>query len=588
MLISGESMKKLFLLLYLFMILISCTDDTHNTFELSEKEKAWLNDNPVIYHVPDLAFAPYEYIDDYDMMKGLVADYLKILEEILEIRFEIVSTTSWTEALNFAKENSNHTLFMSKTEEREKNFVFTEPFIFAPNVMVINDQNHKEIDKDSMSKYTFGLIKNYAASEYFRLVYPDASYIEYDEINEALIALKAGKTDVFVGDLAQTSYYLNLNKLDHLIVYESIEFDYKFRFAVNKDSEIFIGILDKALSSITLEEHANIKEKWFQAEYKDWLNRDRIKFIYISSITIFGIAAFMFIVIILLRRIVKTRTLELKIINEELEKRVEDRTEALEKSINDLVNTQDKLIQSEMYASLGKLVSGVAHQLGSPLGTSITNIGFGKKKLENLIYQYEQEQLSKSLLEETVYELVTLLQQSEDNLKSIGSKLSQFKKLESTLITDEKEKIQLSAAVSKSVQQMQAQNLIPDTYSVEIDIDESIYIICANLWIDTIVNNLIINAIEHSNIPSDTIKIIAYQNEMIHLIFEDHGKGITTINEEKIFEPFFKHDSLNEHTGLGLSIVRNIAVNKLHGSIEIKSEPYEQTQLIIKIPKKDA
>ncbi len=581
-------MKKIFLLLCLFMILISCTDDTHQTFELSEDEKAWLSDNRVIYHVPDLAFAPYEYIDDYDMMKGLVADYLKLLEEILDINFEIINTASWTEALNFAKDNSNHTLFMSKTEAREKNFVFTEPFIFAPNVMVINDQNHKDIDKENMSQYTFGLIKNYAASEYFRLVYPDASYLEYDEINEALIALKAGKIDVFVGDLAQTSYYINLNKLDHLIVYESIEFDYKFRFAVNKDSEIFIGILDKALGSITLEEHANIKEKWFQAEYKDWLNRDRIKFIYIGSITILGIAAFMFIAIILLRRIVKTRTLELKLINEELEKRVEERTEALEKSIHDLVNTQDKLIQAEMYASLGKLVSGVAHQLGSPLGTSITNIGFGKKKLENLIYQYEQEKLSKSLLEETVYELVTLLQQSESNLKSIGSKLSQFKKLESTLITDEKENIQLSAAVSKSVQQMQVQNLIPDTFLITVDVDESIYLICADLWIDTIVNNLILNAIEHSNIPSDTIRIIAYQDKMIHLIFEDHGKGITNINEKKIFEPFFKHDSLNEHTGLGLSIVRNIAVNKLHGSIEIKSKPYVQTQLIIKIPKKDA
>ncbi|MCH4886964.1 transporter substrate-binding domain-containing protein [Acidaminobacter sp. JC074] len=578
-------MKKLFVIVCVLMLLISCNNSTQETFELTEEEKAWLQDNPVIYHVPDPAFAPYEYIDDYDLMKGVVKDYLDLIEETLSIRFEVVNTQTWTQALETAKLNENHMLFMTKTEQREKDFVFTEPFVYAPNVMVINNQNHTEIDKENISNYMFGLITNYAASEYFKIVYPDANYLEFETINEALFALKSGQIDVFVGDLAQTSYYISLNKLDHLIVYESIEFDYKFRFAVNKDSIMFVQILDKAISNITLEEHANIKEKWFQAEYKDWLNRDRIQIIYIASIAIFSIAGFMVIIIILLRRIVKARTEELKKVNEELEQRVQDRTKALEKSLKDLVDTQDKLVQSEMYASLGKLVSGVAHQLGSPLGTSITNIGFSKKKVENLIYKYENRQLSKSLLEETSSDLMTLLNQSEDNLRLIGSKLSQFKKLESTLMTNETDDIQLLAAVNKSVKQMEVQNLIPDAYKIEVAIDASIYLNCAGLWIDTVINSLILNAIEHGHIQTDTIKVIGFESDSIHLIIEDHGRGIEVKHQARIFEPFFKHDSMSEHTGLGLSIVRNIAINKLKGTIQLKSESYKKTQFIIKIPR---
>lgn len=59
---------------------------------------------------------------------------------------------------------------------------------------------------------------------------------------------------------------------------------------------------------------------------------------------------------------------KLRELNEHLERRVTERTQALEEALADLKSTQIQLVQSEKMASLGQLIAGIAHEINTPVG----------------------------------------------------------------------------------------------------------------------------------------------------------------------------------------------------------------------------
>ena len=103
-----------------------------------------------------------------------------------------------------------------------------------------------------------------------------------------------------------------------------------------------------------------------------------------------------------------------------------------------------------------------------------------------------------------------------------------------------------------------------------------------------VVTNLIGNAVAHGfdgrSHGKMRLKTQRAEDETVGLSFEDDGIGITDADLKKVFDPFFTTKLGQGGSGLGMSIVYNLVVDILGGSISITSEIGQGTRITMTFP----
>nr|WP_281355214.1 ATP-binding protein [Anaerotalea alkaliphila] len=104
-----------------------------------------------------------------------------------------------------------------------------------------------------------------------------------------------------------------------------------------------------------------------------------------------------------------------------------------------------------------------------------------------------------------------------------------------------------------------------------------------------IFTNLVMNSLRHGFADKNAGKILlkAHMDEagkVLTLEYTDDGCGIEAENLARIYEPFFTTNRLGGNSGLGMSIVYNIVVHKLHGQIRSESRVGEGVRFTMTIP----
>ncbi|MGI9519334.1 MAG: transporter substrate-binding domain-containing protein, partial [Pirellulaceae bacterium] len=70
---------------------------------MTSQERAWLDAHPVIRLAPDPNYAPTEFLDENGNYVGITADFVALIEERLDIKFEIIRTGEWDENIAMMK-----------------------------------------------------------------------------------------------------------------------------------------------------------------------------------------------------------------------------------------------------------------------------------------------------------------------------------------------------------------------------------------------------------------------------------------------------------------------------------------------------
>jgi signal transduction histidine kinase len=242
--------------------------------------------------------------------------------------------------------------------------------------------------------------------------------------------------------------------------------------------------------------------------------------------------------------------------------------ESLEKSMELLKEKQAQLVESEKRASLGLLVSGVAHELNNPLN----NISLISERMAE-----EREDLGK----EEVKGLNHILWQCE-RAKHIVDSLLDFARARKSTIMEKQDIVRL---VTGSINLVGNQLKINDI-DLEKDIpDEPVYINGNRSKLEQILVSIFTNAIQAmKNNGILTISLVTdSEDNTVSIHISDTGPGIREEDMKNIFEPFFTTKPVGEGTGLGLSVCRSL-VQEHMGKIEVESHPGEGTMFTITLP----
>ncbi|SMF14254.1 PAS domain S-box protein [Desulfovibrio gilichinskyi] len=280
-------------------------------------------------------------------------------------------------------------------------------------------------------------------------------------------------------------------------------------------------------------------------------------------------------------------------INRELVDRVSMRTVELEnantalmKSMDELRQTQNKLVETEKMASLGELVAGIAHEVNTPLGIGVTGTSYLKEITENLQTQFSDNSLKKSDLEKYIATSSIALVNIVKNLDRAAKLISDFKQLAVDQSSDDLRDINLYDYIQGILISLKPK-LNDHSHRLEVRCPKNLDITISPGSLMLVLSNLIINSVTHA-FPDNDHGLIVIEAEKngngIIFNYSDNGIGMNDEQLLKIFDPFFTTKRSEGSTGLGMHLVYNLVTRALKGRIECKSSLGEGTSFEIWFP----
>ncbi|WP_364418750.1 ATP-binding sensor histidine kinase [Moorena sp. SIO3H5] len=269
-----------------------------------------------------------------------------------------------------------------------------------------------------------------------------------------------------------------------------------------------------------------------------------------------------------------------------LEEKVAERTQELSQTLDDLKATQKKLVESEKMAALGSLVAGVAHEINTPVGTSITAASILADETKGFRQALQDGKLKRSVLKnylDTVDESSELIL---SNLERAGELVQSFKQVAVDQAHLDKRTLNVKEYLEEVLISLEPQ-LKQTSHTLTIDGDETVTTETYPGAISQVITNLVMNSISHGYQPKQNGQLhlqVDRVEEQFMITYHDDGCGIAQDHLGQIFEPFFTTARARGGSGLGLHIVYNIVTQKLLGQIEVKSQIGKGTEFIITLP----
>jgi C4-dicarboxylate-specific signal transduction histidine kinase len=294
----------------------------------------------------------------------------------------------------------------------------------------------------------------------------------------------------------------------------------------------------------------------------------------------------------------------LRKLNEELEKRIDDRTKDLQHEIKERIQAENDLkelnlnlekrvkeelkkrqeqqrllIQKSKLESMGELSAGIAHEINQPLG----GISMG---LDNILFKMSLGEITDHYLTSKLNALF----QDIDRIRQIINHVRVFSRDQQSGLV---ETFQLNEVIKSAV------SLVNNQYSnhsidLQLDLGEEDMWVKGNKYkIEQVLLNLLSNAkfaveekqkLKSTRLYNKQIRINSFvSDEVVVFKVEDNGSGIYKKDLDNIFDPFFTTKDVENGTGLGLSISYGI-IKEMKGHIDVESEINKFTKMKVSLP----
>lgn len=259
---------------------------------------------------------------------------------------------------------------------------------------------------------------------------------------------------------------------------------------------------------------------------------------------------------------------------------------SLEDSLEKLSRTQKEMIHSAKMAALGDLVAGVAHEVNTPIGVSVTASSFLLERTRHLRGLYQQGEMKRSDLEK----YLTVAEESASsvltNLERAAELVQSFKKVAADQSSEEKRSFELKTYLEQILISLRPQ-FKRTPHTVGMTCPENILLNSYPGAIMQILTNLIMNSLIHGfadGRPGEISIHVESSGDMLELRYRDSGVGMDQEQRERIFDPFYTTTRGSGGTGLGMNIVYNLVTQTLGGTISLESSPGQGALFMLTLP----
>lgn len=523
---------------------------------LSDAEKEWLQDHPIIKVAQDPAWPPLEYADAHGRPTGMSEDYLELIEQRLGVRFERVTGLSWQDAYEMlGRWEIDMTTSVAATSERAGFWAFTQPYLTLPVVILTRSDVLYVGSLDELSGMEVAVVDGYVAGEWIARDFPAVQLIEVATVRDGLELLQGQEVSAFVDNLLVAGHYMTELKMSDLKVAGQTPYVSAQCMAVRKDWAPLVGILQKGLDSISQAERAAIYSKWVPIRYEHGFNYTPLWWA-LGAFVIF--AGGMFLWVGRLMGEIRRR------------KRAEEA----------LVHSEEQLRQSQKMEAIGQLAGGIAHDFNNLL-TAI--LGYGELLLSG-------PELADSPARKDIKEINRAAERAAALTRQILA-FSRRQALRPAVVSLNDVLSGLEPLLRRTLGE--DVNLVvrleSDLGQTEIDVHQ----------FEQVLMNLAVNArdampaggqltLETANVELDHEYCRAHPEatpgSFVMLAVSDTGIGMDQELRSHIFEPFFTTKPPGTGTGLGLATVYGI-VRQSGGSINLYSELGKGTSFKIYLPR---
>ena len=284
-----------------------------------------------------------------------------------------------------------------------------------------------------------------------------------------------------------------------------------------------------------------------------------------------------------LEELVQARTAELQRTKDEAEHANEELTTAL----SNLSMTQDELVRRDKLAALGALVAGVAHELNTPIGNSLTMASSMSERTAELRHDLEGG-LRRSVLAAYLDQAAAADEVVLRNLNRAAALVAGFKRIAVDSASSQRSRFVLGDLVAKLLQAMQGevrQHGLELVEEIEHWLELDSYPGPLEQALGNLIENSIVHGFEGQTHGAITVRAQDTGNGEIAITVSDNGAGIPAAHLPRIYDPFFTTRLGSGGSGLGLYITHNIVTGVLGGRIEVASTPVLGTSFTMRLPK---
>ena len=491
--------------------------------QLTKREQQWLDEHPVILVAADPDWPPVEYVDRDNQFRGMAADYIRLIEQRLGIRIEVLEHDTWSESLQSARERRVAMLTaVASTPDREKYMSFTTPYLELPASIIINENTRGVSDLSDLSGKKVAVVKDYASHEYLERTHPELDLLPVADMESGLYAVSYGEIDAFIANVATASYYIEKLAIQNLRVAGETGFVYNIGIASRNDWPVLRDLLQRSIDSISNEERQTIYRKWIGLKPRQWspTKEQMISFAGILILVGFGTTL---IWNRQLRKTVEFRTRELRA------------SEALASAARETAETANRTITDFLAAA--------SHDLRQPLHAMSLQIGMLKDLLRSEQSDEILSQISNShfALSEILNALLDISHLDSGNLKPRFSHFPAaqlFKRLETEFISQANEHgVRLRIRITHAW----------------------LYSDPALLY--RVLANLVDNAVKQTG-KAGVLVTARKRGDQWRIEVWDDGPGIPVEQQQDIFNKFVQLDKSGRNRcggiGLGLAIVQRL------------------------------